>query len=234
MIVLEREAGLDARPRDWSLLIHWALPLMANLLPDDVAADLPQAMCNPHINFDDEAESLPVYNGLTGELLFQSATPGARRITRQKLRRLLARDLDIRWGTSLSRLVPGADSVRIEFDDGAAAALEVDYVLGADGTSSKVRELLVGSEAARPILSGFMFASCFTQYCDLEKVNVIVEKHPVAAVMMGTSAVAAVGGMFCHLVSALLSPTYYLLPITHYLPTYLYPVMYLDGLVLFC
>ncbi len=190
-----------SRPRDWSILIHWALPVMASLLPDKLAADIPQALCNPHLDFDANAESLPVYNGITGELLFQSATPGARRVTRQKLRKLMTRDLDIRWGKSLRSLVPGADSVRLEFDDGGAP-FEADYVLGADGTSSKVRELLVGAEAAEPKLSGFMFASCFTQYRDLEKIETIVKKHPVAAVMMGTSAVAAVGGMSVFLPSA--------------------------------
>ncbi len=189
---------MDARTRDWTVLLHWALPIMTGLLPDALADRLPEALCNRFLDFNDEVESVPVYDGTTGQLLFQSATPGARRITRQRLRKLLAEGVDVRWGRALERLEfpSGASAgagapVRLIFAGGDS--FDADYVLGADGTSSKLRGLLVGADAARPSLSGFMFAASYFCYGDAEKVKAVVARHPVAAIMMGTSSVAAVG-----------------------------------------
>lgn len=176
------------------MLIHWAMPLFAKMLPDDVLADLPKAICNPDLEFDSEVESLPVYNGLTGALLFQSATPGARRVRRQALRHLLVRDVDIRWGKNLANILPTDDGVRLEFRDGHT--FDADMVLGTDGSSSKVRELLLGVDAAQPRRSGFMFATGINKFDDLGKTKAIVGVHPVAALMMDAQSVGAVGREF--------------------------------------
>jgi len=192
--VFEREASLEARRRDWSILVHWAMPILAKLLPEAVLADLPKAVCNPHLNFDAEVESLPVVNGVTGAPLFKSPTPGARRVTRQKLRRLLAETLsvEINWGKALDGLTVTRDSVELRFQDGETFV--ADYVLGTDGASSKVRELLIGTEASALALSDVMFATGIVQYGDAEQVRTVVEQHPVALIYMGTSSTGAVGG----------------------------------------
>ena len=175
------------------MLVHWALPKLSELLPEDILADLPQAFCNPYLKFDEDVESLPCYNALTGELLFRSATPGARRVSRQALRRVLARDVDIRFGKALSRLSKTDGGLQLEFEGGEM--FEAHQVLGADGASSKVRELLVGAERACVERSGFMFATGITRYGDEAKANAIVTMHPVAALTMGMSSVGAVGSM---------------------------------------
>lgn len=64
------------------------MTILAKLLPADSLSRLPEAICNPYLDFTPEVESLPAYNGLTGDLLFRSPTPGARRVSRQRLRRL--------------------------------------------------------------------------------------------------------------------------------------------------
>ena len=168
------------------------MPILARLLPDDVLADLPTAICNPHLDFDAEVECLPCVNGVTGELLFKSPTPGARRVTRQKLRRLLAEKLDVGWGRTLVGLTAADDSVTLTFQDGPAFV--ADYVLGADGASSKVRELLMGPEASVLVPSDVMFATGIVKYGDSAKVKTIVEQHPVMSVYMGTSSTGGIGG----------------------------------------
>lgn len=192
-VVFDRDPGPDARERDWTMLMHWALPMLTELLPEDILADLPQSFCNPHLEFNEEAESLPCYNALTGDVLFRSPTPGARRVSRQALRRLFTRGVDIRWNKALSRLSKTEDggAVVLEFEDGEK--FEAEQVLGADGVSSKTRELLAGAERARVQRSGFLFATGITQYGDAEKTEAILKTHPVAALMMGTSSVGAVG-----------------------------------------
>jgi 2-polyprenyl-6-methoxyphenol hydroxylase-like FAD-dependent oxidoreductase len=83
--------------------------------------------------------------------------------------------------------------VRVEFEDGET--FDADHVLGADGSSSKVRELLLGIEKAQTRQSGFLFATGITKFGDADKTNAFVQAHPVATLMMGASSVGAVGGM---------------------------------------
>ncbi|KAM3505035.1 hypothetical protein MY10362_003178 [Beauveria mimosiformis] len=190
-IVVEKEEGIDARPREWTMLVHWAMPIFQRLVPENILQDLDDALCNPYLKFDAEVETLPCYNGVTGKLLFRSPTPGARRVSRRRLRALLARDVDIRWGMSLKRINQLENGIKADFENGTS--IDADYLLGADGTSSRVREMLVGAEAAQPQGSGFLFATGINQFEEAEKTGVIVNKHPVAALMMGTSSVGGIG-----------------------------------------
>lgn len=100
--------------------------------------------------------------------------------------------IDIRWGKELTKLSSTADSVQLAFHDGDS--VDVDFVFGADGTSSTVRELLLGHDAARSQRSGLMFATGIINDGDVAKIKRIVDAHPVAAIMMGTDAVAGCGG----------------------------------------
>ncbi|KAK0629466.1 hypothetical protein B0T17DRAFT_506013 [Bombardia bombarda] len=199
VIVYEREHSIDARPRDWTILLHWALPILAKLLPSELVDKLPEAICNPHLEFDEWAESLVCYHGETGQFLFKSNIPGSRRVSRQRLRKVLAEGLSIQWGKGLDRIDAGdyamPCSVRLGFVDGDT--VEADYVLGTDGAKSKVRELLFnGGEAARVLYSGFMFATCISQFKDAAKVEAIVKLHPVTAMAMSTSAVWGFGVLY--------------------------------------
>lgn len=194
MIVVERESSIDARPREWTMLVHWAMPIFERLVPEHILKDFNDALCNPHLEFNAEIEKLPCYNGITGDLLFASPVPGSRRVSRRRLRALLAQDVDIKWNMSLNSISETENGIKAEFDNGES--MEGDYLLGADGASSKVRELLLGPDKARTQGSGFLFATGITNYGDADKVAAIEAKHPVAALMMGTSSVGAVGGKF--------------------------------------
>lgn len=200
VVIFDGEAHIDARPREWTIVLHWALPIMLSMLPDDVAAKLPRAICNPDLEFDANAESLPVYNGVTGDLMFASPMPGSRRIARRRLRAVLAEGLDIQWGKKLQSISgneagDSAPALTLAFDDGTSAA--ADFVLGADGASSRVRNIVVGdAEKARSTPSGLLFATAIVNYGDEEKVKTVVNTHPVAAAMMGTDAVGGCGVLY--------------------------------------
>lgn len=196
-MLFDRDNSVDARPRDWTILIHWALPIMERLLPPELMARLAEAMTTPHLNFTPEVETFPCYSGKTGELLFASKTPNGRRVTRQRLRKLLIEGLEdnIRWGKKLVGISQASttSAVRLEFEDGSAH--EADFVLGADGASSVVRGHLLGPERAKAARSGCMLATGVVHYNDEAKVQAIVDMHPLAAIMMGSGAVALVGVM---------------------------------------
>jgi flavin-dependent dehydrogenase len=192
--VYEKDESVDSRSRDWTILIHWALPLLEKLLPDDLVAKLPSAVCNPNLDFNEDVECLPVYNGATDELLFKSPTPGARRVSRQRMRKLLLEGLDIRWGCKVKSIeaLDNNNAVSLVFEE--REAVQVGFVVGADGASSKVREVLLGEEKARATGCGLMFATGMATYGESEKVMKIIEKHPVSSVSMGAEAVGSVGG----------------------------------------
>lgn len=192
--VYEKDESANSRSRDWTILIHWALPLLEKLLAEDLVAKLPSAVCNPDLDSNEDVECLPVYNGATDELLFKSPTPGARRVSRQRMRRLLLEGLDIRWGRKVKSIeaLNNEDAVSLFFEEGEA--VQVGFVVGADGASSKVREILLGEEKARATGCGLMFATGLATYGEKEKVMKIVDKHPVSSLSMGTDAVGSVGG----------------------------------------
>lgn len=192
--VFEREHSIDARPRDWTILLHWALPIFTKLLPKEVVARLPEAICNPYLDFGEEAESLMCYNGDTGDVLFKNNLPGSRRISRQRLRRVLAEGIDVQWGKRLESIDTGSgsDTVRLAFKSGET--FEADYVLGSDGARSKVRELLFhGDKIAEVQPSGFMFGTCIVKFGDAAKVETVTNTHPVAAIWMASNGVGGCG-----------------------------------------
>ncbi|EGX97237.1 monooxygenase, putative [Cordyceps militaris CM01] len=190
-IVVEREDGIDARPREWTMLVHWAMPILERLVPEEILNDLDNALCNPNLEFTAQVETLPCYNGVTGDLLFSSPTPGARRVSRRRLRALLARDVEIRWNKSLRKISRTENGITADFEDNTT--MDADYLVGTDGTSSKVREIVLGAEKAQAQGSGFLFATGINRYGRVEHTNAIVDKHPVAALMMGASSVGGIG-----------------------------------------
>lgn len=196
-MLFDRDTSINARSRDWTILIHWALPIMERLLPVDLLARLPEAVTTPYLDFTPEVETFPCYNGRTGDLTFNNKTPFARRVTRQRMRKLLVERLEenIRWGKKLVGISQQSitSAVRLEFED--SSNYEAEFVLGADGVSSAVRGHLLGPEKAKAARSGYMFAMGIVNYEDETKVKAIVDMHPVAAMMMGSGAVAGVGVM---------------------------------------
>lgn len=195
----DADPSLSARPRDWPLLLHWALPTLKSLLAPSAAARFDDAVCNRHIEYTPAVESMPIINGVTGDVLFRPpAAPGARRVSRGRLRRVMVEELggEVQWGKGLVGLeVDGEGPVTMSFADGTTAT--ADYVLGADGAASKVRELLFrGHEVARVKPSGLMVASALTRPGDAAKVKEALRYHPMACVAMGTTANCGVATMY--------------------------------------
>lgn len=74
--------------------VHWALPMMENLLPDDLTARLKEAQTDPSLDAP-EKDSLPIYNGLTGEIMRSIPVPRNIRVSRRKLRAFCSQGIDV-------------------------------------------------------------------------------------------------------------------------------------------
>ncbi len=96
--VFERDADLDTRGLGWGLTLHWSLPALRSLLPEDLIPRLPEAYVDRAAVAAGRPSAFPFFDLSTGEL--KAKTPAASeslriRVTRDRLRRVLATGLDI-------------------------------------------------------------------------------------------------------------------------------------------
>lgn len=96
--VFERDADLTTRGIGWGLTLHWSLPALRSLLPEDIVRRLPEAYVDRAAVAEGLPSTFPFYDLSTGEL--KAKTPAADesqriRVTRDRLRRLLSTGLDI-------------------------------------------------------------------------------------------------------------------------------------------
>lgn len=96
--IFERDADLATRGLGWGLTLHWSLPALRSLLPEDLVARLPEAYVDRAAVDEGRPSTFPFYDLSTGELKAKTPTASEStriRVTRDRLRRLLATGLDI-------------------------------------------------------------------------------------------------------------------------------------------
>lgn len=96
--IFERDMDLATRGLGWGLTLHWSLPALRSLLPDDLVLRLPEAYVDRAAVEQGKASTFPFFDLSTGEL--KASTPKAStdtriRVSRDKFRRLLATGLEI-------------------------------------------------------------------------------------------------------------------------------------------
>lgn len=81
--------------------IHWALPILESLLPDDLRDRWKEAYVDPTVDFSDpKCKSMQMYNGVTGELMKEIVVPGTMvRVSRRRLRAFLSQQIDVQVRT---------------------------------------------------------------------------------------------------------------------------------------
>ncbi|CRK17132.1 hypothetical protein BN1708_011956 [Verticillium longisporum] len=120
--IFDRDADFTTRGVGWGLTLHWSLPAIRTLLPDKLVQRLPETYV------DREA--------------VEPATPPATeaqriRVTRERLRQLIAEDIPIEWSRAFSSFEEQGERVIVKFDDGSEATGRI--VVGCDGSTSRVR-----------------------------------------------------------------------------------------------
>ncbi|OLN96780.1 putative FAD-dependent monooxygenase [Colletotrichum chlorophyti] len=137
--IFERDTDLTTRGVGWGLTLHWSLPALRFLLPEDLVARLPEAYVDRAAVARGEASAFPFFDLSTGEL--KGASPRAPeslriRVTRERLRRLVATDVDIQvrfclgfpfsplrsWGKGFQKYEERQDSVVVTFENGSTVA----------------------------------------------------------------------------------------------------------------
>lgn len=192
--VYEKEAYLGERVREWTILIHWALPVFQKLLPDHIVADLSTAYGDPFYKYNKPDERLPYYNGETGDIAFTVPAEGVRRVSRNRLRGLCTRGLDVQWSKQFKELQmdEAGGPVVVYFQDGDST--EVDLVIGADGSNSAVRRWIVGNEAGEAKPSEMCICNGTVNYKDAEKATFLRAPSPILMIAFGSTGSALFAG----------------------------------------
>lgn len=97
-LVFERDADLATRGMGWGLTLHWSLPALRSLLPDELVARLPETYVDRRAVEEGLVSTFPFYDLSSGQLV--AATPKAGedariRVTRDTFRGLLGTGVDV-------------------------------------------------------------------------------------------------------------------------------------------
>ncbi|KAL1296774.1 hypothetical protein AAFC00_000237 [Neodothiora populina] len=201
--VFEREASSQAyRPREWTMGIHWGLPLMESLLPDKMRASLArETYTDPNLDWEKSpCNHMRMFNGLTGETIKDVPVQGKIvRVSRRKLRAFLSQGIDVqvrnllwlgdirlylcKYDRQLIDIKYETNGVIAEFANGIEA--KGNLIVGCDGPQSAVRTLLLGPDeaTAQPLTD---VVHCNTNYIvgDADKARFLRSSHPAWAVCM--------------------------------------------------
>ncbi|KAA6406834.1 MAG: hypothetical protein FRX48_09332 [Lasallia pustulata] len=174
--VFERETAAQYRPREWTMGLHWSLPLLEHMVPADIWTGLREAQTDPNYDVPD-ADVLPVFNGLTGDLIKNIPIPKTIRYSRRKMRAHLTKGVDVKYGKELTAFeCPDEHSIVASFADGSHVSGAI--LIGSDGPRSKLRELLLGPEKAAAKQLGINQANLTVNFGSAQKSLFARKNHP--------------------------------------------------------
>ncbi|RAL06913.1 FAD-dependent oxidoreductase [Aspergillus homomorphus CBS 101889] len=138
--LFEQDASIDARSGGWGLTLHWALPALRELLPEHLVARLPETYVNKAAAARGDTGHFQFFELQTGSALYSVPAAERIRVSRVRLRQLLATDLTIQWNKTLQNIDSTSGSVTAYFHDGTSYTGCI--LIGCDGSRSRTREIL--------------------------------------------------------------------------------------------
>ncbi|OAF54722.1 hypothetical protein VC83_08975 [Pseudogymnoascus destructans] len=89
---------MNYRSNEWTMGIHWALPLLQEILPAEVYAKLPDNACN--LTEGIHSGHYPIINGETGDVMVGVPYAHGLRVARSKMRALCAEGINVQVSRS--------------------------------------------------------------------------------------------------------------------------------------
>jgi len=74
--------------------IHWAIPMLKSLLPEDLFARLNEAQNDPSLELQPQ-DVYRIYDGRSGEIFKELPVPGMIRVSRRKMRAFCSQGIDV-------------------------------------------------------------------------------------------------------------------------------------------
>lgn len=87
--------------------LHWSLPFLQSLLPDELFSRIHEAYVDPSLDWEQPPLNfMRMYNGLTGEVMKEFPVKGKIvRVSRRKLRALVAEGVDVKVMLTLDSIM---------------------------------------------------------------------------------------------------------------------------------
>ena len=139
------------RSKEWTMGIHWGLPLLESLLPPELAARIgTDGSVDASLDWTQKPNNgAYICDGVNGELL-KDLTPEGRnvRVSRRRLRKLCQEGVEIQWGHALQdvKCNDNNHTVTATFTNGKGYTGTL--LIGADGPRSTVRQFLFAHDPA--------------------------------------------------------------------------------------
>lgn len=101
--IFEAEVRDARRRREWTMGLHWGLPILDSLLPEHLRNRILEASVDPSIDYGKYPNNAPViYDGISGERMKELTVKNEdgsegreMRVSRKKLRALCAEGIDV-------------------------------------------------------------------------------------------------------------------------------------------
>ncbi|KAK2768631.1 hypothetical protein FQN54_000487 [Arachnomyces sp. PD_36] len=141
--IFERDASISAKSGGWGLTIHWGLPALRESLNADVLERIPETYVNKEAVRNGEDGRYQFFDLSSGEARYNIPAAERIRVSRMRLKGLLAEGLDIQWSKTVKDVESTEESVTVYFEDGTSCT---GCILAAcDGSRSRVRSILYPS-----------------------------------------------------------------------------------------
>ena len=90
---------MNYRSNEWTMAIHWALPLLQEILPEEVSTKVETIACNPTLGI--HSGDYPIINGESGDLITGVPYHHGLRVARSKMRALCAEGINVQVRMSI-------------------------------------------------------------------------------------------------------------------------------------
>ncbi|KAF7117638.1 hypothetical protein CNMCM5793_006761 [Aspergillus hiratsukae] len=138
-LVFERDSSIDIRSGGWGLTLHWGLPILREMLPEQIVARLPECSVNKEASENGDVGRFPFFDLSAGSALFEVPAAERLRVNRGRLRELLTTGIDIKWSKTVVDVTSTEETVTAHFEDGTSYAGSL--LIACDGAHSRIRKL---------------------------------------------------------------------------------------------
>ncbi|KHN94879.1 Aromatic-ring hydroxylase-like protein [Metarhizium album ARSEF 1941] len=177
--IFEREETLNYRSNEWTMAIHWALPLLKDILPEQLYAKMSVIACNPTVGI--HSGLYPIINGETGELITGVPYENGLRVPRSRMRALAAEGIHVQYGKLVTDIAfnESGRGVVATLSDGTI--VPGTMIIGADGPKSTVRQFAMGSADKAAVTKFPIFHTNMTVcYNDADKAKTVRHQYPTS------------------------------------------------------
>ncbi|KAF2230552.1 FAD/NAD(P)-binding domain-containing protein [Viridothelium virens] len=177
--LFERDVSMNYRSNEWTMAIHWARPLLKDILPEEIFTKLATIACNPTAGI--HSGLYPIINGETGDMITGVPYTDGLRVPRSKMRAMCAEGVDVQYGKKLTDVAfnESGNGVIATFADGTLVSGTM--IIGTDGPRSRVRETAMNSADNAAVTKFPIFHTNMTVcYGDAEKAQFVRQKFPTS------------------------------------------------------